>query len=100
VPLVFWLPVNAPPDALETVAVQDVASTEVHVAVTASPRLMVADADGWEKVTVGAAAGAGAGAAGLADPYPPMLPSPPQAATTLTIDPDAILPQVETRMAM
>ena len=55
-PLVIWLPVNAPPDAPpETAAVQAVALAEVHFAVTASPRLMVAEADGCEKLTVGAA---------------------------------------------
>jgi hypothetical protein len=104
VPLVIWLPVNVPPDAPpETAAVQAVALAEVHFALTASPRLMVEEADGCEKLTVGAGTvGAGVVGAGVAEPppYPPPLPPPPHPASPLMINPDAILPHVETCMAL
>jgi hypothetical protein len=94
VPLVIWLPLNVPPDAPETLAVQDVALVEVQVAVTASPRLMLAAAAGCEKLTVGARVGA----ALPPDPYPLLLPPPPHPASAMPIDPNAIVPHVETRM--
>jgi hypothetical protein len=52
------VPVNAPPAALEVVAVHAVVPADVHVTVRAWPRSRVAAAAGCEKLTVGAA-GAG-----------------------------------------
>jgi hypothetical protein len=44
-------------------------------------------------------AGAGAGAGAVPpDPYAPLLPPPPHPASAMTIDPNAIVPHVETRM--
>jgi hypothetical protein len=56
VPLIDWLPVKAPPAALEVLAVQEVVYAELQVTVTAWPRLMLAAAAGCEKLTVGAGA--------------------------------------------
>jgi len=62
--------------------------------------LMLADADGWVKLTVVAGAGVGAGAGALPpDPYPPPLPPPPHPGSAMTIDPNASIPHFETRMA-
>jgi hypothetical protein len=54
VPLIIWLPVNAPPAALDVVAVHEVVFADVHVTVSACPKLMVVAAAGCEKLTVGA----------------------------------------------
>jgi hypothetical protein len=63
------VPVNAPPAALEVVAVHDVALADVHATVTAWPKLMVAAAAGCEKLIVGAGiAGAGVVGGGIIEP--------------------------------
>jgi hypothetical protein len=56
--------VNAPPAALEVVAVHDVALADVHATVTAWPKLMLAAAAGCEKLI----AGAGIVGAGIIEP--------------------------------
>jgi hypothetical protein len=61
VPLAIWLPVKAPPAALDVLAVHEVLFADVHATVSACPKLMVAAAAGCEKLTVGAGSGAGAG---------------------------------------
>jgi hypothetical protein len=91
-----WLPVNAPPAALDVVAVHDVALAEVHVTESPSPKLILAAAAGCEKLTVGA----GVVGAGVLEPYPPPPLSPPHAVSTLTSSPAAAFPHVETRIIL
>ncbi len=61
VPAVDCVAVNVPPMLLEELKVQELALLEVHVNVTAWPRLMDVAAAGAEKLTTGGGAGGGGG---------------------------------------
>lgn len=64
VPAVGCVAVNAPPLLLEELNVQEVALLEVHVNVTACPRLIAVVPDGAEKLTTGGGGGGGGGIIG------------------------------------
>jgi hypothetical protein len=61
VPAVGCVAVNVPPMLLEELNVQEVALLEVHVNVTAWPRLIDVAAEGAEKLTAGGGGGGGGG---------------------------------------